>query len=78
MGHSMGAALTALALSEGETRFARATLCAPMIEFLPGPVPFWLARPTIQLATARSSRTTPRTYAKIVDSAITATTITSK
>jgi len=49
LGHSMGAALTALALSEGETRFARAVLCAPMIEFLPGPVPFWLARPTIRI-----------------------------
>jgi lysophospholipase len=58
MGHSMGAALTALALCEGESRFARAMLCAPMIEFLPGPVPFWLARHTIQLANGMGLGTT--------------------
>jgi lysophospholipase len=51
MGHSMGAALTALALSQGESRFARAVLCAPMVEFLAGPVPFPLARRTIQVVT---------------------------
>ena len=48
-GHSMGGALTALALCEGETRFAGAALCAPMVEFLAGTLPFWLARRTIKV-----------------------------
>lgn len=42
--HSMGAALTCLALSEGETRFAGAVLSAPMIEFTVGRLPFWMIR----------------------------------
>lgn len=42
--HSMGAALASLALVEGESRFAGAVLCAPMIEFSVGALPFWLIR----------------------------------
>jgi len=42
--HSMGAALASLALVEGESRFAGAVLCAPMIEFSVGSLPFWLIR----------------------------------
>jgi lysophospholipase len=42
--HSMGAALTTLALAEGEHRFAAAVLSAPMIEFSVRPLPFWLIR----------------------------------
>jgi lysophospholipase len=44
MGHSMGAALTALALSVRPQRFAGAVLCAPMIEFSAGKLPHWLVR----------------------------------
>lgn len=50
MGHSMGGALTLAALCEGETRFEAAVLCAPMVEFLAGGLPFPLARPVIQVA----------------------------
>jgi lysophospholipase len=42
--HSMGAALTALALTDGDTRFAGAALCAPMVEFSVGKLPFWFIR----------------------------------
>jgi lysophospholipase len=51
MGHSMGGALTALALSRGESRVSRAVLSAPMIEFRAGFVPFRVARGTIQVVT---------------------------
>ena len=44
MGHSMGAALTAAALSARPARFAGAVLCAPMIEFSAGKLPHWLVR----------------------------------
>jgi lysophospholipase len=50
MGHSMGGALTALALSEGEARFAGAVLCAPMIEFSAGKVPIWAVRTAVHAA----------------------------
>jgi lysophospholipase len=50
MGHSMGGGLTALALSEGEARFAGAVLCAPMIEFSAGKVPIWAVRAAVHLA----------------------------
>jgi lysophospholipase len=55
--HSMGAALTALALSEGETRFASACLCAPMIQFSVGSLPFAAVRAVVALA-ARSGKST--------------------
>jgi lysophospholipase len=45
--HSMGAALTSLSLVEGESRFAGAVLCAPMIEFSVGTLPFWLIRQVV-------------------------------
>jgi lysophospholipase len=47
LGHSMGGALTALALGEGEARFAGAVLCAPMIEFAAGNVPLWAVRAVV-------------------------------
>jgi lysophospholipase len=50
MGHSMGGALTALALSEGEARFAGAVLCAPMIEFSAGKVPIVAVRTAVHAA----------------------------
>jgi lysophospholipase len=50
LGHSMGGGLTALALSEGESRFAGAVLCAPMIEFSAGKVPLWAVRAAVHLA----------------------------
>jgi lysophospholipase len=49
-GHSMGAALTCLALGECERRFAGAVLCAPMIEFSVPPLPFWLIRSVVRAA----------------------------
>lgn len=50
LAHSMGAALNALALSEGEPRFAGAALSAPMIEFAVGQLPFWLIRGVVAAA----------------------------
>jgi lysophospholipase len=50
LAHSMGAALNLLVLSEGEPRFAGAVLSAPMIEFLVGPLPFWLIRGVVAAA----------------------------
>jgi lysophospholipase len=47
LAHSMGAALMALVLSEGEARFAGAALCAPMVEFAVDPLPFWLIRSVV-------------------------------
>ncbi len=44
MGHSMGGALTALALAKGETRFAAAVLSAPMFGILTPPLPIAVAR----------------------------------
>lgn len=49
--HSMGAALATLALSEGEERFAGACLCAPMIQFSVGKLPFPVIRAVVGLAT---------------------------
>jgi lysophospholipase len=43
MGHSMGGALTALALSELDVRFDGAALCAPMMEFSAGKLPIPVA-----------------------------------
>lgn len=43
MGHSMGGALTALALSELDIRFDGALLCAPMMEFSAGKMPVAVA-----------------------------------
>jgi len=50
LAHSMGAALNLLVLSEGEPRFAGAVLSAPMIEFVVGPLPFWLIRGVVATA----------------------------
>jgi lysophospholipase len=50
MGHSMGAGLTALALCEGESRFAGAALCAPLIAFSVGALPLWVARLVVNAA----------------------------
>src|SRR5581483_469654 len=44
MGHSMGACLTALALAEGEDRFAAAVLSAPMFGIFTPPLQPALAR----------------------------------
>jgi len=44
MGHSMGGALTLLALARGEARFAGAILSAPMLGLLTGAVPRPVAR----------------------------------
>jgi lysophospholipase len=44
LGHSMGGALTALALVEGETRLDGAVLSAPMMGVQLGAAPMWLAR----------------------------------
>ncbi len=44
MGHSMGGGLTALALAQGESRFAAAVLCAPMIGILTRPFSYAVAR----------------------------------
>ncbi len=45
MGHSMGGHLGARLLAKRPEPFARAILCAPMIDFLRGgPMPAWLAR----------------------------------
>ena len=43
MGHSMGGALTALALSELAVRFDGAALCAPMVQFQIGRLPSGVA-----------------------------------
>ena len=43
MGHSMGGALTALALSELAVRFDGAALCAPMLQFQIGRLPIGVA-----------------------------------
>ena len=48
--HSMGAALTALALADGEARFAGACLCAPMIQFSVGKLPFGVVQTVVGLA----------------------------
>ena len=48
--HSMGAALTALALAEGEGRFAGACLCAPMVQFAVGKLPFGVVQTVVGLA----------------------------
>ena len=42
--HSMGGALTALALSELALGFDGAVLCAPMMEFAAGRIPMWATR----------------------------------
>lgn len=42
--HSMGGALTALALGELPLGFAGAVLCAPMMEFAAGRIPMWATR----------------------------------
>lgn len=55
--HSMGAALALLALAEGETRFAGAALCAPMIEFSVGTLPFWLIRLVVKTASRARGET---------------------
>jgi lysophospholipase len=44
LAHSMGAALTALALTDGDARFAGAALSAPMVEFSVGKLPFWFIK----------------------------------
>jgi lysophospholipase len=49
MGHSMGGGLTALALTEGETRFAAAVLSAPMFGVQVGQPPVRLVRAVIWL-----------------------------
>jgi lysophospholipase len=56
LAHSMGAALTALALTQGEARFAGAALCAPMVEFSAGTLPFWFVRLVVEGA-ARAAET---------------------
>jgi lysophospholipase len=48
--HSMGAALTALALADGESRFAAACLCAPMVQFAVGKLPFGVVQTVVGLA----------------------------
>jgi lysophospholipase len=53
--HSMGGALTTLALAEGERRFSGAVLSAPMIEFTVGKLPFWVIRLVVAAAN-RSGR----------------------
>lgn len=50
LAHSMGAALNLLVLAEGESRFAGAVLSAPMLEFVVGPLPFWLIRGVVATA----------------------------
>ncbi|MGC4093013.1 MAG: alpha/beta hydrolase [Polyangiaceae bacterium] len=50
VGHSMGGALTALALTELDVRFDGVALCAPMMEFATGPVPTEAARRIASLA----------------------------
>jgi lysophospholipase len=50
LGHSMGGALSALALANGEHRFEGAALCSPMIEFSVGKLPFWLVRRVVAAA----------------------------
>ena len=42
--HSMGGALTALALTELDLSFDGAVLCAPMMEFAAGRIPMWATR----------------------------------
>jgi lysophospholipase len=54
--HSMGAALTLLALSQGNQRFAGAALSAPMIAFSVGKLPFWFIRLVVEV-TARAGET---------------------
>jgi lysophospholipase len=44
VGHSMGGALTALALTEVPASFDGAVLCAPMMMFSTGAIPPWAAR----------------------------------
>jgi lysophospholipase len=56
LAHSMGAALTALALTDGDARFAGAALCAPMVEFSVGKLPFWFVRLVVEGA-ARAAET---------------------
>jgi lysophospholipase len=53
LGHSMGGALTLLALSQGETRFAAAALTAPMLGVATGGAPPILARAISRLMRAR-------------------------
>jgi lysophospholipase len=50
LAHSMGAALTALALVEGESRFSAACLCAPMVQFSVGKLPFAVIRTVVAVA----------------------------
>jgi lysophospholipase len=55
--HSMGAALTALALTQGETRFAGAALSAPMVAFSVGKLPFWFIRLVVAGAASAAGET---------------------
>ncbi|HET9930216.1 MAG TPA: alpha/beta hydrolase [Polyangiaceae bacterium] len=50
MGHSMGGALTALALTESDLKFDAAALCAPMMEFSAGGLPIALAEVVVGCA----------------------------
>lgn len=50
MGHSMGGALTALALTESDLKFDGAALCAPMMEFSAGGLPIPIAEKVIACA----------------------------
>lgn len=50
LGHSMGGALTALALSESDVKFDGAALCAPMLEFAVGPLPIAVAEVVVRAA----------------------------
>ena len=48
--HSMGGALTALALTELDAGFDGAVLCAPMMEFSTGWIPIWATRRMVAAA----------------------------
>ena len=50
MGHSMGGALTALALTESDLKFDAAVLCAPMMEFSAGSLPIPIAEAVVACA----------------------------
>jgi lysophospholipase len=49
MAHSMGGALTALALTEVDVAFDAAVLCAPMMQFSTGQIPMCVARSVVAL-----------------------------
>jgi lysophospholipase len=50
LAHSMGGALTALDLIQGESRFAGACLCSPMLQFSVGKLPFSVVRTVVKVA----------------------------